>query len=76
MCLFIVEMIILRGPLDYLPLYNVNVRVLERLLPIIAIVIQGGSALSCEFQNVHRFTPLLPDRDNSYFYQTTKKPDM
>lgn len=53
MCLFIVEMIILRGPLDYLPLYNVNVRVLERLLPIIAIVIQGGSALSCEFQNVH-----------------------
>lgn len=40
MCLFIVGMIILRGPLDYLPWYNVNVRVLERLLPIIAIVIQ------------------------------------
>lgn len=33
-------MIILRGPLDYLPWYNVNVRVLERLLPIIAVVIQ------------------------------------
>jgi len=52
MCLFIVGMIILRGPLDYLPWYKVNVRILERLLPTIAGVIQRGIALSCECQTV------------------------
>lgn len=54
MCLFIVGMIILRGPLDYLPWSNVNVRGLERPLPIIAAVLQGGSVelSSYESQNV------------------------
>lgn len=60
------------SPLNDLPWYNVNVRVLERLLPIIAVVIWWGSALSCVPQNVLWFIPLLPAQDNSHFYRTTK----
>lgn len=43
-CLFIVGIIILTGHLDCLPWYNINVRVLERLLPVITILRQ------CPFQ--------------------------